>query len=150
MEEKDESRAESKFEIAHVLTMDVVGYSRLLIDEQSRILADLTRAVRGTTRFRVALAAGRIVPLPTGDGMILVFFGDPEAAVECAMEISSALKGYPEIRLRMGIHSGPVNRVTDVNDAPNLGFRHRVVQRETPRSPLSNELSVARCALRRP
>jgi adenylate cyclase len=118
--EEPRLEAESKFEIAHVLTMDVVGYSQLLIDQQSRIMADLNRAVRGTTRFRVALAAGKIVSLPTGDGMILVFFGEPEAAVECAMEVSSALKIFPEIRLRMGIHSGPVNRVTDVNEAPNL------------------------------
>jgi len=120
MEDDAQPGAETKFEIAHILSMDVVGYSKRLIDEQSRILADLNRAVRGTTRFRVSQAAKKIVSLPTGDGMILVFFGEPEAAVECAIEISSALKGFPEIDLRMGIHSGPVSRVTDVNEAPNL------------------------------
>jgi TolB-like protein/Tfp pilus assembly protein PilF len=120
MEDDVQPGAETKFEIAHILSIDVVGYSKRLIDEQGRILADLNRAVRGTTRFRVAQAANKIVSLPTGDGMILVFFGEPEAAVECAMEISSALKGLSEIDLRMGIHSGPVSRVTDVNEAPNL------------------------------
>jgi TolB-like protein/Tfp pilus assembly protein PilF len=111
---------EAKLEIAHVLSMDVVGYSKLLIDQQTRILADLNRVVRATTRFRVALTARKMLSLPTGDGMILVFFGEPEAALECAMEINSALKEHPEIGLRMGIHSGPVDRITDVNEAPNL------------------------------
>ena len=110
----------NKVEIGHVLTMDVVGYSKLLIDEQTRIMAELNRVVRGTVRFRVAQAAGKLVPLPTGDGMALVFFRDPEAAVECAMEVSSALKAHPDIHLRMGIHSGPVHRVTDVNEGANV------------------------------
>ncbi len=100
--------------------MDVVGYSRLLIDEQTRIMAELNRVVRGTLRFRVSQTAGKLISLPTGDGMALVFFGDPEAAVECAMEVSSALKAHPHIHLRMGIHSGPVNRLVDVNEATNL------------------------------
>lgn len=110
---------QGKVEIGHVLAMDVIGYSKLLIDEQTRIMAELNRLVRGTVRFRVAQAAGRLIPLPTGDGMVLVFFGDPEAAVECAMEVSAALPEHPGIRLRMGIHSGPVNRVVDVNEGAN-------------------------------
>ena len=115
-----EDETEGKVEIGHVLTMDVVGYSKLLIDEQTRLMADLNRLVRGTLRFRVAQTAGKLVSLPTGDGMALVFFGDPEAAVECAMEVSSGLKAHPEIHVRMGIHSGPVHRVTDVNEGANV------------------------------
>ena len=115
-----EDETEGKVEIGHVLTMDVVGYSKLLIDAQTRLMAELNRLVRGTVRFRVAQAANKLVSLPTGDGMALVFFGDPEAAVECAMEVSSALKTHPDIHLRMGIHSGPVHRVTDVNEGANV------------------------------
>ena len=115
-----EGEPDSKVEIGHVLTMDVVGYSKLLIDEQSRVMAELNRIVRGTLRFRVAQAGGNLVSLPTGDGIALVFFGDPEAAVECAIEISSALKSDQKIPVRMGIHSGPVNRVRDVNEGSNV------------------------------
>jgi TolB-like protein/Flp pilus assembly protein TadD len=114
------SEPDPKLEIAHVLTMDVVGYSNLLITAQSRVMADLTRTVRGTARFRRAETENKLLRLPTGDGMALVFFDDPEAPVECAMEISSAIKNNPEIRLRMGIHSGPVNQVLDVNDRSNI------------------------------
>ncbi|MDQ6861299.1 MAG: tetratricopeptide repeat protein [Verrucomicrobiota bacterium] len=109
-----------KLEIAHVLTMDVVGYSKLLIDEQTRVMAELTRLVREAARFQRAEADGKLLRLPTGDGMALVFFNDPEAPIECAMEISAALKSRPEIRVRMGIHSGPVNQVLDVNDRSNV------------------------------
>jgi TolB-like protein/Tfp pilus assembly protein PilF len=109
-----------KLEIAHVLTMDVVGYSTLLITEQSRVLAELTGIVRSTARFRQAESESKLLRLPTGDGMALVFFGDPEAPIECAMEIAAALKSNPKIRLRMGIHSGPVNQVVDVNDRSNI------------------------------
>ena len=112
--------SDSKLEIAHVLTMDVVGYSTLLINEQSRVLADLNRIVREAARFREADAHGNLLRLPTGDGMALVFFSDPEAPIECAMEIAAAMKSSPEIRLRMGIHSGPVNQVVDVNDRSNI------------------------------
>jgi TolB-like protein/class 3 adenylate cyclase len=115
-----EPESDPKLEIAHVLTMDVVGYSTLLINEQSRVLADLTRMVRETGRFRQAEADGKLLRLPTGDGMVLVFFNDPEAPIECAMEIGAALKNHPTIPLRMGIHSGPVNQVVDVNDRSNL------------------------------
>jgi len=112
-------KTDDKLEIGHVLAIDVVGYSKLLIHDQTRVMAELIAAVHESTRFRVAQAAGKLISLPTGDGMILVFFGDPEAALECALEISSALKKHPRIRVRMGIHSGPVNRVADINKAPN-------------------------------
>src|SRR5437899_1256891 len=112
--------SDSKLEIAHVLAMDVVGYSTLLINKQSRVLADLNRIVRETARFREADAQGKLLRLPTGDGMALVFFNHPEAPIECAMEIAAAMKSSPEIRLRMGIHSGPVNQVVDVNDRSNI------------------------------
>jgi TolB-like protein/Tfp pilus assembly protein PilF len=112
--------------------MDVVGYSTLLINDQSRVLADLTRMVRETGRFRQAEADGKLLRLPTGDGMVLVFFNDPEAPIECAMEISAALKNHPTIRLRMGIHSGPVNQVVDVNDRSNIaGAGIDIAQRVT-------------------
>ena len=116
--ETDET-AENKVEIGHVLALDFVGYSKLLIDDQKRLMSELTAAVQESTRFRVAQAAGKLISLPTGDGMILIFFGDPEAAMECALEITGALKKRPEIRLRMGIHSGPVNRIADINKARN-------------------------------
>ena len=115
-----DSPSDSKLEIAHVLAMDLVGYSTLLINKQSRVLADLNRIVREAARFREADAQGKLLRLPTGDGMALVFFNDPEAPIECAMEIAAAMKSSPEIRLRMGIHSGPVNQVVDVNDRSNI------------------------------
>ncbi len=120
MAEAAEAAVNPKLEIAHVLAMDVVGYSTLLINEQSRVLTDLNRIVREAARFREADAQGKLLRLPTGDGMALVFFNDPEAPIECAMEIAAAMKSSPEIRLRMGIHSGPVNQVVDVNDRSNI------------------------------
>src|SRR6266480_5857131 len=113
MNSKGES--DPKLEIGHVLMMDVVEYSTLLITEQSRVMSELKGIVRDSARFRRAQAEGKLVCVPTGDGMLLVFFDDPEAPIECAMEISRAIKNHPEIRLRMGIHSGPVNQVVDVN-----------------------------------
>lgn len=107
-------------EIAHVLNMDVVGYSMLLITEQSRVMAELTRLVKNTPRFQRAGAEGKFIRIPTGDGMLLVFFNDPEAPMQCATEISAAMKSHPEIKLRMGIHSGPVNEIIDVNDRSNV------------------------------
>jgi len=98
----------------------VVEYSTMLITEQSSIMSELKRIVRSTTRFEEAQAEGKLICLPTGDGMLLVFFNDPEAPIECAMEISAAIKNHPEIRLRMGIHSGPVNQVVDVNERANV------------------------------
>ena len=113
-------KSETKVEIAHVLTTDVVEYSNLLITEQTRLMAEFTALVKNTPRFRRAEAEGKLVRVPTGDGMLLVFFGNPEAPLECATEIATAIKSHPEIRLRMGIHSGPVNKVVDVNDRPNV------------------------------
>jgi TolB-like protein len=109
-----------QLEIGHVLAMDVVGYSKLLIHEQSSLLQRLNELVRGTNQFRAADAEGKLIRLPAGDGMILVFLNDPEAPIECAMEIAAKLKSAPEIPLRIGIHSGPVNEVLDVNERRNV------------------------------
>ena len=107
-------------EIAHVLFMDIVGFSKLLINEQAEMLRELNQIVRSTDQFRKAEAAEELIRLPTGDGMVLVFLRRPEAPVQCAVEISRALRNYPQLRLRMGIHSGPVNQIKDVNDRSNL------------------------------
>ena len=107
-------------EIRHVLFIDIVGYSTLLINEQTDLLGELNDVVRETEDFRWAEAEGRLVRLPTGDGMALVFRDSPEQPVRCALEISHALKEHPELRVRMGIHSGPVNEVADVNERANL------------------------------
>src|SRR5262249_11878356 len=104
-----------RLEIGHVLFMDLVGYSKLLLDEQREQQERLTEIVRNTELVRAAEAADRLIRLPVGDGMALVFFNSPEAPVQCAIEISKILKEYPQLKLRMGIHSGPVNEVTDVN-----------------------------------
>jgi len=114
------SSAHSELEIGHVLFMDVVGYSKLLLNEQREVQQELTQIVRSTEHFRAAETAGKLVRLPVGDGMALVFFNSPEAPVQCALEIAEALKAHPELKLRMGIHSGPVSGVTDVNDRSNV------------------------------
>src|SRR5262245_28356952 len=111
---------ETSLQIAHVLFMDVAGYSKLLINDQSRIQQELNNIVRQTEQFRRAEAAEKLICLPVGDGMALVFFDDPEAPVRCALEISKALQSHPQIPLRIGIHSGPVNQVRDVNDRINF------------------------------
>src|SRR5213080_4398186 len=109
-----------RLQIGHVLFMDLVGYSRLLLDEQRQYMEQLTEIVRRTEQVRSAKEAGKLIRLPVGDGMALVFFNSPEAPVRCAIEISRALKDSPNIPLRMGIHSGPVNEVQDVNDQTNV------------------------------
>ena len=109
-----------QLEIGHVLFMDVVGYSKLLLDDQREYQQQLTQIVRNTEQVRAAEAVGRVIRIPTGDGMALVFFNSPEAPVRCAIEIAKALKTYPALQLRMGIHSGPVNEVQDVNDRMNV------------------------------
>src|ERR1700726_4633381 len=125
-----EVKKEIQLEIAHVLFMDVVGFSKLLINDQSEILEQLNQLVRETPHFREAEAAGKLIRLSTGDGMALVFSNSAEAPVECALEISKALKSYPQIQLRMGVHSGPVNAVSDVNDRSNItGAGINVAQR---------------------
>src|SRR5713101_70037 len=109
-----------RLEIAYVLFIDIVGYSKLLIDEQKELLQKLNEIVRKTDQVCAAEAEGKLVRLPTGDGMALVFSNSPEAPVECALQISKALKGHPELRVRMGVHSGPVSGITDVNDRSNI------------------------------
>jgi TolB-like protein/Tfp pilus assembly protein PilF len=109
-----------RLEIGHVLFMDLVGYSKLLLDEQRERLQSLTEIVRNTEQVRAAEAGRKLIRLPTGDGMALVFFNSPEAPVQCAMEIAEALKNHPQIQLRMGVHSGPINEIRDVNDRANV------------------------------
>jgi tetratricopeptide (TPR) repeat protein len=115
-----DSSSELKFEIGHVLFIDIVGYSKLLINEQSDLLETLKKVVRRTEQVRLAEAEGKLLRLPTGDGGALVFRTNPEAPVLCALEINKALKSYPELRVRMGIHSGPVNEITDLNAQANI------------------------------
>jgi len=115
-----ERSSEVKFEIGHVLFIDIVGYSKLLINEQSEQIQTLKEIMRGTEQFRLAEAQGKLVRLPTGDGGALVFRNSPEAPVLSALEISKALKNHPELRVRMGIHSGPVNEVVDLNEQANI------------------------------
>src|SRR6266446_6567382 len=103
-------------EIAHVLLIDAVGYSKLLVNEQIELLQELNQIVRSTECFRTAEKTGKLIRVPTGDGMAVLFFHSPEEPVRCALEISKALQEYPHIQLRMGVHSGPVSGVTDVND----------------------------------
>jgi adenylate cyclase len=114
------SASELKFEIGHVLFIDIVGYSKLLINQQTEQLETLKTIVRGTEQFRLAEAEGKLVRLPTGDGGALVFRNNPEAPVLCALEISKALKNHPELDVRMGIHSGPVNEISDLNEQANI------------------------------
>src|ERR1700739_3854559 len=101
-----------KFQIGHVLFIDIVGYSKLLINEQSEHIQTLKEIVRGTKQFRIAEAEGKVMRLPTGDGGALLFRNNPEAPVLCALEISKELKNFPNLRVRMGVHSGPVNEIT--------------------------------------
>src|SRR6266699_1015190 len=115
-----ERKPELHLEIAHVLFIDMVGYSKLLINDQSEILEELNQIVRDTSQFREAEAAGKLIRLATGDGMALVFFNNVAAPVKCALEISEALQNYPQIPLRMGVHSGPINPISDVNDRSNV------------------------------
>ena len=105
---------------AHVLFMDIVGYSRLPIDEQTSSIHILQEIVHGTTQVARAQAANELTSIPTGDGMALVFFSEPTAPVECALQVGKALKSHPEIQLRMGVHSGPVNEIIDVNGRINV------------------------------
>src|SRR5438477_3270537 len=107
-------------EIVHVLFLDVVGYSQLLVNEQREVVQQLNDIVRATAQYRQSSAAGKLICIATGDGMALVFFQTPEEPAHCAMEIARALKSHPHIRLRMGVHSGPVDQVKDVNDRMNV------------------------------
>src|SRR6476619_1706688 len=115
-----EPQSNLRLQIGHVLFMDVVGYSKLLLKQQSELLSELNEVVSETNEFREAESAGKLIRLPTGDGMALVFRTNTEAPAQCAMEIARALKNHPAIQLRMGIHSGPVNEVVDVNQRANI------------------------------
>src|SRR5438309_1191050 len=115
-----EPEQDLKLEIAHILLLDIVGYSRLLVNEQVEGLRELNKIVRSCNCFCAAEAAEKLIRVPTGDGMALLFFSTPEDPVKCAVEISKKLQERPGLQVRMGVHSGPVNRVTDVNDQSNI------------------------------
>jgi TolB-like protein len=117
-------------QIAHVLFIDVVGYSKLLVNEQREVVHQLNQIVRKTAQFRTSEASGKLISIPSGDGMALAFFQSPEEPVQCALEISRVLKNYPRLRLRMGVHSGPVDQIKDVNERSNVaGAGINVAQR---------------------
>jgi len=125
-----EPKPDLQLEIAHLLLIDVVGYSKLLVNEQIELLQELNQLVRCTECFRRAETGGKLIRLPTGDGMALLFFHSPEEPARCALEISRSLQDHPHIRVRMGVHSGPVNQTTDVNDRSNVaGAGINVAQR---------------------
>src|SRR6266436_7538319 len=105
-----------QLEIAHLLLIDVVGYSKLLVNEQIELLQQLNQIVRGTDCFRAAEAKDKLIRLPTGDGMALLFFENLEQPVRCAMEIAQRLRDSSSLQIRIGIHSGPVNQIPDLND----------------------------------
>src|SRR3954468_20103148 len=109
-----------RLEIGHVLFIDIVGYSKLLINEQSDQIQNLNEIVRSTGQVRVAEAEGKLLRLPTGDGGALVFRTTPEAPLLCAIEIARGLQTHPKLKVRMGIHSGPVNEITDLNKQANI------------------------------
>src|SRR5216110_2323754 len=115
-----EVKKEIQLEIAHVLFIDIVGYSKLSVNEQHAAVEELNGIVRASKQFQEAEAAGRLIKIPTGDGMALVFYTSPEAPTQCAVEISRILKEHPRLQLRMGVHSGPVSGVFDVNERVNL------------------------------
>src|SRR2546421_8782366 len=115
-----EVKKEIELEIGHVLFIDIVSYSKMLITEQSELLQTLKQIVRGTEQFRLAKSEGKLLGLPTGDGGALVFRNSLEAPVLCAFEISKELKSHPELRVRMGVHSGPINEITDLNEQANI------------------------------
>src|SRR5438094_6874209 len=113
-------KSDPHLEIAHVLFIDVVGYSKLLVNEQRAVIEELNHLVRKTPQVRKSDAAGKLIRIPAGDGMALVFFQTPEEPVQCAMEIAKTLKNRPNVRVRMGVHSGPVDQIKDVNDRTNV------------------------------
>jgi len=111
---------DSHLEIAHVLFIDIVAYSKLLIDQQTELVKELNEKVRNTEEFQVAEAAGKLIRIATGDGMALAFFTSPDAPVRCALQLSEAIRQSPRLQLRMGIHSGPVDKLADVNERSNI------------------------------
>jgi TolB-like protein/Tfp pilus assembly protein PilF len=125
-----EPNSDLQLEIGYILLIDVVGYSKLLVNEQVELLQELNQIVRSTPSFRNAEATGKLIRLPTGDGMALVFFRSPEEPAQCALEIHAASQSHPHLQLRMGVHSGPVNQISDVNDRSNVaGTGINVAQR---------------------
>src|SRR4051795_7899491 len=115
-----EVKKEIELEIAHVLFLDIVGYSKLSVNEQHARVDELNGIVRLSEQYQKAEAANRILKIPTGDGMALVFYKSPEEPAQCAFEISRALKDNQRLQVRMGIHSGPVSGVVDVNERTNV------------------------------
>jgi len=125
----------AQLEIAHVLFMDIVAYSRLPMEQQTRLSVELQSLVRDSVEFQRAEQHDQLLRLPTGDGMALIFFGDPEAPVRCALEVSRAISHHPDLKLRIGIHSGPVQRVDDINASRNvsgagINYAQRVMEGE--------------------
>src|SRR5438094_3798193 len=115
-----EVKKEIQLEVAHVLFIDIVGYSKLSIKEKRAVVDELTTIVRGSDQYQKAEVVGRLIKIPAGDGMALVFYTSQEAPAQCAIEISGALKAHPRLQVRMGVHSGPVSGVIDVNGHANL------------------------------
>src|SRR4029077_15145227 len=115
-----DSSSDAQLELAHVLFIDIVGYSKLLVNEQTTLVKRLNELVLQTEQCRKADAAGKLIRIPTGDGMALAFFTSPDAPVRCAMELSKADQADPKLELRMGIHTGPVDQVSDVNQGSNI------------------------------
>src|SRR6201984_2483161 len=123
-------KANVRLEIAHVLFIDIIGYSARPTDEQQGLVDQSNQAVRSSDECSRADAAGRLKKIPTGDGMALIFQDSPEQPIECAVEISRVLKHHPDLPVRMGVHSGPVSEVTDVNGRVNAaGVGINVAQR---------------------
>src|SRR5215212_4758893 len=121
---------EIKLEIVHVLFLDIVGYSKALTDEQQELVDRLNQVVRSSDEFQKAAAEDRLIKIPTGDGMALIFYNSPEQPVQCALEISRSVKDSPSLPVRMGVHSGPVSAVTDLNDRTNAaGVGINIAQR---------------------
>src|SRR5436853_7538911 len=125
-----EGKKEIQLEIGHVLFIDLVGYSKFSINDQHAAVEQLNRVVRASEQFQETETASRLLKIPTGDGLALIVYSTPEAPVQCALEISRSLKRYPQLQVRMGIHSGPVSVVMDVNERANLaGAGMNIAQR---------------------
>src|SRR5205809_7769892 len=116
----DQLQPDADLAIAHVLFIDIVAYSKLAIDQQKEVVQQLNRYVRDSEQVRRADTAGKLIRIPTGDGVALAFFTSPDAPVRCAIEVSKAVRNSSALQLRMGIHSGPVDQLSDVNERSNL------------------------------
>jgi class 3 adenylate cyclase len=137
-----EIKREIELKIAHVLFIDIVAYSKMASDDQRAAIEKLNQIVQSTEEFRKSESQNRLLKLATGDGMALIFYDSPEAPVECALEISRALKQHPQRRLRMGAHSGPVSGVVDVNGRANVaGAGINMAQRAIALTPVEKDVS---------